>query len=183
MPRIKGLSIDNYYELVVMPTGQSLTQTGFNNVYDNEFRLLAYPSSCEYIGQWLYYYGDMFELNSFYLVTTRPQVDNALQLHFEVSFSSSLTYPDHYLEIVFQDLNFDAIKSPYNSVGSNVPCTLSSDFTSAGRTYNPHCIVNYVHEAHRDLVLRVVELGALTASSSYKLSLDDFLLPDLSTLL
>ena len=87
----------------------------------------------------------MFELHSLYLVTTRPQVDTALQLHFELTFSSSLTYPDHYLEIVFEDINFDAIKSPYNIIGSSVPCTLSADFTSAGRTYDPFCVVNYVH--------------------------------------
>lgn len=116
-------------------------------------------------------------------MTTRPETDNALQLHFGVSFSSGLSYPNHYVEVVFEDINFDAIKAPYNTEGSEVPCTLSSDFVPAdGRTNSPHCVVNYVHEGHGTLVVRVVEIGSLAASTSFTLSLDDFLLPDLSSL-
>lgn len=33
-----------------MPTGIGLTQTGFSNGFDSEFRLITYPNSCEYIG-------------------------------------------------------------------------------------------------------------------------------------
>ena len=60
MPRIKHLSIFSYYELVILPTGPSLPQTGFDNYFDSEFRLIAMPTSCEYIGEWLYYNGHMF---------------------------------------------------------------------------------------------------------------------------
>lgn len=34
-PRTKPLSINNYYELVIMPTGIGLTQTGFSNAFDS----------------------------------------------------------------------------------------------------------------------------------------------------
>ena len=156
MPRTKSLSINNYYEFVVMPTGTTLTQTGFNNAYDSLFRVVSYPSSCEYIGEWLSYSGHRFDLHSMYLVTERPQTDNAIQLHFALTSSSRLSFPDHYIEIVFEDRNMGAIKTPYNVPGSNVPCTLSSEFVTAGRTNLPYCVVNYVHEPHGDLVIRVV---------------------------
>ena len=77
----------------------------------------------------------------------------------------------------------DAIKTPYNKAGSSVPCTLSSQFVTAGRTNDPFCVVNYVHQPHGDLVIRVVEIGPLTNSNAYKISLDDFVLPDLASLL
>lgn len=131
----------------------------------------------------MYYAGHMFVLNSMYLVTYRPLVDTALQLHFELKFASPEVYPSHYFEVHFQDINFNAIKAPYNQKGIKIPCTLSSQFVTAGRQNGPRCIVNHVHEAHGDLVIRVTEIGPLPLSNSYKLSLDDFLLPDLSTLL
>ena len=183
MPRIKPLSIFSYYELVILPTGPSLPQTGFDNYFDSEFRLIAMPTSCEYIGEWLYYNGHMFSLNSMYLVTERPQVSTALRLHFTLNFASPDIYPTHYLEIHFEDINMNAIKAPYNEIGNEVPCTLSSHFVTAGRTNGPHCIVNQVHVPHGDLVIRVVEIGALPQSNSYQISLDDFIMPDLSALL
>lgn len=128
-----------------MPTGVGLTQTGFNDALDAEFRLITYPGSCEYIGEWMYYSGHMFKLNSMYLVTYRPLVDTALQLHFELLFPSPFTYPTHYFEIHFQDINFNAIKAPYNQKGIKIPCTLSSQFVTAGRENGPRCVVNYVH--------------------------------------
>lgn len=54
-PRTRGLSINNYYELVVMPVGAPavvgasltvLSQTGFNNLYDSQYRLITIPDSC-----------------------------------------------------------------------------------------------------------------------------------------
>jgi hypothetical protein len=59
-----------------------LSQTGFNDAYDSQYRLITIPDSCEHIGEWMYYSGPMFKLNSIYLVTSRPIVDTALQLHF-----------------------------------------------------------------------------------------------------
>lgn len=50
MPRIKALNIDYYYELVIMPTGTTITQTGFSNGDDADFRMIAYPDSCQFIG-------------------------------------------------------------------------------------------------------------------------------------
>lgn len=60
------------------------------------------------------YTGHMFNLISIYVVTVRPIVDTALQIHFGLLFSSGLTYPQHYFEVHFQDINFNAIKAPYN---------------------------------------------------------------------
>lgn len=156
MPRLKALSIDFYYELVIMPTGTILPQTGFDNIADDEFRILTIPDSSEYIGPWELYYGHGFELNSIYLVTERPSVDTALQIKFKMNFESLVSYPEHYFEIHFRDLNMDAIKPAYKFLGGKVPCTLSAEFVTAGRTNDPFCVVNYVHELHGDLVLRVL---------------------------
>lgn len=167
-----------------MPTGNlaTLPQTGFtNSVTDTDFRLLAFPGGSGHTGQWLQYTGNVISLTSMYLVTTRPITTNALQLHFSLGFTSSLVYPSHYLEIYFQDLDMASIKAPYNQLGGKVPCTLTG-FVSAGRANTPRCVINHVDVVHGDLVLRVVEIGALSAGS-YRVALDDFLLPDLAALL
>ncbi len=61
-----------------------------------------------------------------YLVTYRPLSPTALQLHFTINFPANLIYPSHYFEIHFQDINYQAIRPPYNQVGMKVPCTLSA---------------------------------------------------------
>lgn len=104
----------------------ALSQTGFNNLYDSQYRLITIPDSCEHIGEWMQYTGHLFNLISIYVVTVRPIVETALQLQFQLLFSSGLTYPQHYFEVHFQDINFNAIKAPYNQQGIKIPCTLSS---------------------------------------------------------
>lgn len=182
-PRDNPLTPNTYYELIIMPTGVGLTQTGFSNGYVSNIKLMTYPGSCEHIDEWPTYNINKFSLNAIYLVTYRPLATSALMLQFSILSASNYLYPNHYLEIYFQDINYNSIKPPYNQVGAKVPCILSSQFVTAGRTKGPTCIVNYMNAYHGDLVLRVTEIGNLPVSNTYNITLDNFLIPDLSTLL
>jgi hypothetical protein len=81
-------------------------------------------------------------------------------------------------------MDISAIQSPYNTPGSYVPCTLSPLFIAvAGATQSPHCIVQQIDKvtnAHGTILIRVVSFGNLVAGN-YSITLDNFLLPDMTT--
>lgn len=97
MPRIKPLSYQNYYELVVMPTGVTLAQAGYNNVADSYFKLLtrlgSAAISCGHIGEIYSYTMNVFSLTSMYLVNVRPGEPNALQLRFTINQFLNADFP------------------------------------------------------------------------------------------
>lgn len=51
------------------------------------FKLLSLPNSCEFIGKFDKYTANMFDLNSIFLVTTRPLYSNGLLIDFNINFN------------------------------------------------------------------------------------------------
>lgn len=172
-----GLQSNIFYELVVAPSGT--TQSGFANSPDSIFTIIAHPSSSERIDQLYQYYPGSFTLVSMQVVTKRPLSSTALLLQFNINFNSPLTYPRHYFEVVFRDLDMSSIKSAYKTPGSKVPCTLSSLFVAvAGKKQSPFCIVQTLDLKVGTIVIRATQIGNIIIGE-YTLTFDDFLLPDL----
>lgn len=121
-----GLQSGIFYELVVSPAGT--TQSGFANAPDSIFSIIVHPASSERIDQLYQYYPGSFTLVSMKIVTKRPLSPTALLLEFNVNFNSPLTYPSHYFEVIFRDMDMNSIKTTYQTPGSKVPCTLSALF-------------------------------------------------------
>jgi hypothetical protein len=40
------MTINNYYEIVIMPVGPGLINSGFANAVDPIFKIIALPNSC-----------------------------------------------------------------------------------------------------------------------------------------
>lgn len=159
VPRNQGLMSGVYYELVIMPAGT--TVSGFANLVDSLFRVIAHPLPSERIDQLYLYTPASFTLTSIQVVTKRPLSPTALLIDFSINFNSPTTYPAHYLEIVFRDLDMTSIRSPYNTPGSQVPCTLSSLFLALTRTQSPLCIVQKLDIILGTIVMRVTQIGNL----------------------
>ena len=90
-----GLQAGIFYELVITPA--ATTQSGFANAVDSMFKIIAHPISSERIDQLFKYLPGSFTLVSMKVVTKRPLSPTALQIEFNISFSSNRTYPNHYL--------------------------------------------------------------------------------------
>jgi hypothetical protein len=176
VPHNPGLLSGVYYELVIMPAGT--TQTGFANSADTLFKVIAHPLPSERIDQQYLYVPSSFTLDSIQIVTKRPLSPTALLIKFEINFNSPLTYPSHYFEIVFRDLDMTSIRSPYNTPGSTVPCTLSSLFVALARTQSPLCIIQKLDVILGTIIVRVTQIGKISMGT-YQFTFDDFLLPDL----
>lgn len=165
----------------MIPTGPGVSPFGFANAADTWFKFMALPNSCEHINKLDMYTKNIFTLNDIQIVTKRPQYPTALLIDFSLNINSPLIYPRHYLEIVFRDMDITAIQFPYNTPGSYVPCTLSSLFLAvAGANQPPHCIVQQIDIWHGTILLRVVSIGNLVAGD-YVVTLDNFLLPDMTS--
>jgi hypothetical protein len=97
-----------------------------------------------------------------------------------LSTPSNLLFPNHYLEIIFRDLNINSIRIPNSNPGSSVPCTLSSLFLGipARNQNEPQCIVHKLDTFHGTIIVRVQQIANLVVGT-YQITLDDFLLPDL----
>ena len=162
-----------------MPT--STSAAGFPNAPQPLFKLLALPNSCEHIAAFDKYYAHMFDHSLIYLVTTRPSTANGLLLQFNLNFNSPYSYPKHYLEIVFKDLTLSSVQLQYQTPGATVPCTLSALFLPiASRIEPPHCVVANIDIYLGTILLRITDIGALV-TGTYTVTLDNFLLPDMTT--
>ena len=51
---------------------------------------------------------------------------------FDVHFSSNMQYPEHQLEVVLRNVDFNAVPDKYRVPGNKVPCTLSLLFLNIG---------------------------------------------------
>lgn len=94
------------------------TMTGFPNVYDSLAKLSIFPPTTAGhnfdIKLWT---KNAFNLNSLWIVTTRPLEPNAIQFTFSSTFAAANDFPNHYIEIIFNNLDLNAVVAPYNQVG------------------------------------------------------------------
>lgn len=122
----------------------------------------------------------MFTLTSVYVLAKRPAVNNAIQINFAINFNSLKTYPNHYLEFLFRDIDISAIPVPNNVVGTTVPCTFSSLFVAIAGRPSPSCVIGQTDNLGT-LTIRITQIGNLLMGP-YQLSLDFFTLPSLANL-
>lgn len=162
-----------------MPAGS--TQTGFPNLADQLFRFIIHPSPNERIDQVYQYIANSFTLTSIKVVSKRPLSTTAILIDFNINNANPSNYPQHYFEILFRDIDVSSLKAIYQLPGTKVSCTLSALFLPvAGRTQKPLCNVHLQEILLNTVIVRVTQIGNI-AAGAYRLTFDDFKLPNMVT--
>jgi len=143
-----------YYELVMMPLNINAagctalgctSQSGYQQINFDTANIVVYSNyvSPGLIGQQiqkLYAYegASYIGLQYIYILCVQPRI-TSIYLSINVNFTSSNYFPSHYLEITLFDLSISAF--PGYSVGSIVPCQLSSNFVAVSGRQSQQCRV------------------------------------------
>lgn len=189
-PRVTPLVDSKYYELVVQPigiagctAGTCATQSGFMQPTNfDPVMLVSSPSTNVYSAgtyQKLYLYEGQYNivLSSIYVLSTQASVTSSLYLSFVLNFTDAVSYPSHYLELIFWDIDFAAF--PGYSVGQEVPCQLGSMYAQVSGRTAPRCILAYQDSVNDIIKVRISHFGPVV-SGVFTVSLDDFVLPSLA---
>ena len=171
-----------YYELVVKPGGA--TASGFSNVNQFFFRVITHFDSSQHIDQLYKYTKDIFTLQKVLVVTKRPLQPTALLIETYINITSTMEYPKHYLQIIFKDIDINSIRSIYRpsatTYGSEIPCTFNYLIIPVStRKLQPRCIATVLDLMHSTMVIRITDIGNIVPGT-YQITIDDFLLPDMS---
>ena len=152
-PPTLTLNSGSYYELVMMPLnintcgGGCPTQSGYLQTNFDNINMIAYnninTSPPGIIGQQiqkLYAYegASYIGLQHIYVLCVQPRI-TSVYLSININFTSSNYFPSHYLEITLFDMSISAFSG--FSVGSIVPCQLSSNFVAVSGRQSQQCRV------------------------------------------
>ena len=157
------------------PSQSGYLQANFDTaniiVYSNRFsagivaqqiqKLYAYEGA-SYIG-----------LQFIYVLCVQPRI-TSIYLSININFTSSNNFPSHYLEITLFDLSISSFSG--FSVGSIIPCQLSSNFVAVSGRQNPQCRVVSANMLNNVIRVRIENIGPLSPQT-YWVTLDDIILP------
>jgi hypothetical protein len=167
-PSFMDPTTSTYYELVIMPLDISgagcsaqgcATQSGFQQLNFDLINLIAYSTSNsnspfnQQVNKLYSYEGtNAIGLQQIYFLTVQP-ITTSIYLSMNLNFTSSHVFPNHYLEIVFYDLQQTAFTG--YSTGSIIPCQLSSNFVSIGGRQGPQCRVASADSLNNYVKIRI----------------------------
>lgn len=178
-----------YYELVIMPLNINaagcaahgcVTQSGYQQLNFDPVTFVAYnhwgsPSIIsQQVNRVYNYEGSSFiGLQQIYVLCTQPTI-TSIYLSININFTSSNSFPTHYLEITFFDLKITAF--PGYSIGDIIPCQLSTNFLSISARQQPQCRVVSADNINTFVTVRIENFGFLSPQT-YWVTLDDIVLP------
>jgi hypothetical protein len=122
-----------------------ITYTNFNSAY----------FSAQQINKRYSYEGNTYiNLQYIYYTCMQPGHKTSIYIYFTLGFSSANNFPDHYLEFGFYDLTLSNSFSTY-SIGSIIPCQLSSNFLSISNRNTPQCRIGYFDTGNNLIKVRI----------------------------
>jgi len=120
----------------------------------------------------------MIGLQYIYLLTGKPGLKTSLYIMYSLSFSSPVSYPDHYIEITLFDLQASAFVG--YTLNNIIPCQLSNTFANISNRNGPQCRLASADTVNNFVKVRIENIGNL-AIGNYWISLDDIYLPSVSS--
>lgn len=120
-------------------TQSGYQQTNFDSIAFTAYNVYSNGPICQQVNRLFSYEGSSFiGLQQIYILTTQPTI-TSLYLSININFTSSYTFPTHFLEITLFDLGMAAF--PGYNIGDIIPCQLSTNFLNVNARQPPQCRV------------------------------------------